>query len=93
MKEAILNGSMFWSADLEKTLKYDKITMKFLELCEADGCHFWLLHSRVKNEWKTYFELEYYKPSLIYNESIYEPRNVCVWVNGKNIQLSNCILL
>jgi hypothetical protein len=93
MKEEILNGKLFWSADLEVTLKYDKITMKFLQLCEADGCHYWVVHSRIKHEWKTYFELEYYRGVVKCWGSLYEVKNCVSWVPGKNIQLANCIML
>tara|TARA_R110000868_G_scaffold106800_2_gene292620 strand:- start:90 stop:371 length:282 start_codon:yes stop_codon:yes gene_type:complete len=93
MKEDILNGKMFWSTAHNATFKFDKISNKLLVLSDAGGTLNWQVFARIKHEWKTYFELEYYKPKLKFFTSIYDHKLTIDWVVGQNLQLSECILV
>ena len=67
--------------------------MKFLVLRSVNGVHYWEVLARVNQEWKTYLELEYYKPKTIYNKSVYDSKVIVEFEKGKNLVLTDCIEL
>jgi hypothetical protein len=93
MKEAILSGQLFWSAKHAKTFKFCTIGNKLLVLSSADDLMIWVVYARIKHEWKTYLELEYYQPAAKCVSSIYDVRFTSEWVPGANLEVSDCILL
>jgi len=92
-RELVYSGKMFYCTSLECTLKWCNVSMKFLVLRSANGLHFWEVLARVSNEWKTYLELEYYKPITIYKSSIYDSSVIVNFEKGKNLVFTDCIEL
>ena len=93
MKEEILSGKMFWAEQHQLMLKFDPISLKFLALQDIGNSNYWIVYARIKNEWKTYFELEYYQAKLKFYTSIYDHKSSLTWVAGINLTLSDCTLV
>jgi len=90
-RELVYSGKMFYCTSFECTLKWCNISMKFLILHSYNYDLYWQVFARVSNEWKTYLELEYYKPKTIFSKSIYDSKVIVNFEKGKNLVFTDCI--